>query len=37
VNPNPLESGQAMKILIDLASAQEKHAGVENAEVSMSR
>jgi hypothetical protein len=23
--------------LIDLASAQEKHAGVENAEVSMSR
>jgi hypothetical protein len=37
VNPNPLESGQAMKILIDLASAQEKHAGVENAEISMSR
>jgi (R,R)-butanediol dehydrogenase / meso-butanediol dehydrogenase / diacetyl reductase len=31
-----LESGQAMKILIDLAAAQQEHAGVENAEISTS-
>jgi (R,R)-butanediol dehydrogenase / meso-butanediol dehydrogenase / diacetyl reductase len=31
-----LESGQAMKILIDVAAAEQEHAGVENAEVSIS-